>query len=884
MYGQDKFLLIALSKNAKDKIDKFSLTVDKINDALEELPVIKLFRSCYKEEDRVALHFNYKTDTHVLLLVKDEHENHFLCTDFWYGKQLSNNDSGNLCHRLYDDVKCRLTETAKISNYRDNAIDHSEAWRETLKKEKWKPSQGNSIEERKWCAYLDLFMRIIDSKTVEFKIGNVNKINNKRLRGSVIGSNEDKDKVSSTDRGEQILLKLKKSGNNGIRGKWLSYHKGNGNLEIEFDNGKRYDDLLKLVTSNQKYDTEDGSECNCEFVDEEKFHKIKAAEKENCFYFDGENIFTAKTKIYQENTNADKNEDGMLERGNLVYCINKNTIRLNNLFCSIDYSGDRSQIKVMERSFRKVIQLPIWDVLSGERVAKLPNGDFPVKFDSDSRLNDEQRKAVEKAINAPELCLIWGPPGTGKTEIIKEIAKQEAQIGNKALICSQGNLAVDNALARLDEIDGVYPFRIHKDSYELEGEDLDKVPTEKTSHRFYLSHLARLISNHQDKLDGNSKDKDILGKFESQIRKKLVSLAKETNNNESAGDNWEREIKQFAKLYKRRINVVGATLMGAGRDVYKSKDNYENVISNKLGIKIFNTVIIDEVSKATPPELFIPISLGKKLILVGDHKQLPPMFSICANDDQTLEEWAEQVGIKKAELGIDKTIFERLWKRHEGNASDVRAMLKRQYRMHKRIQGLIEQFYQDAEGGLECGLNEDELKQLEINHSIFDNIAIWSGTKEASKEKREGTSYYNDEEIDKVEKLLGKLTKLEDKGLSVGVITFYGAQLRKLKQRCGKYEQSFGKGKLVFGTVDRFQGRECDVVICSLVRNNKNGNIGFAKSINRINVAFSRARMALVILGNRGQFVYDLEDGEPKVAYKNIYDNCYKLTPKELEA
>ena len=100
------------------------------------------------------------------------------------------------------------------------------------------------------------------------------------------------------------------------------------------------------------------------------------------------------------------------------------------------------------------------------RVAKLPQ-EKDIELDND-KLNEKQQKAVIGGLTAPELFLIWGPPGTGKTEVIKEIAKQEAKRGHKTLICSQANLAVDNALARLYGQKEVYPFRIAKEKYKME--------------------------------------------------------------------------------------------------------------------------------------------------------------------------------------------------------------------------------------------------------------------------------------------------------------------------------------------------------------------------------------------------------------------------------
>ena len=546
-----------------------------------------------------------------------------------------------------------------------------------------------------------------------------------------------------------------------------------------------------------------------------------------------------------------------------IFYIDKTTIQPLTLHCSIDYFSEEYQVNIMKRCFNKVKDMQIWEILSGERVAKLPQ-QIDIKFDN-PKLNEEQKKAIEGALGAPEMFLIWGPPGTGKTEVIKEIAKQETLRGNKTLITSQANLAVDNALARLHETDSAYSFRIAKDGYELEGTDKAKVPFQNTSPRFYLDFLENQVKAAEE----NTFNKYFLRDIEK---------AKKSIDKKNKSDAEIREFGQFAELYRKKINVVGATLMECGKNYQKT-----NKLLNTVGIEKFDTVIIDEVSKATPPELFIPIPLGKKLILVGDHKQLPPVFKMLSGDDKPLEQWAEDVGIDKFELDVENTIFERLWNRHINEASAARSLLTQQYRMHPDIQKLIEPFYEDSEGTLKCGLLPEDIDKLKIEHSFFSTPTIWIGTQNSSKEKQQGTSFYNDDEIEKTGVLLKKLANLNDKNLSVGVITFYGAQLRELRnQYRQQYESKFGEGKLIFGTVDRFQGRECDVIICSLVRNNKHRNIGFASKVNRINVAFSRARKVLIILGCKEQFAYELKNKQAQKKYKYIYDNCHKPKPKEL--
>ena len=624
--------------------------------------------------------------------------------------------------------------------------------------------------------------------------------------------------------------------------------------------------------------------------------KYSGREKINC-YRNGELFFLAEGSINeyepQENDNTEESFQNENHKKIIIY-INPKTITPHRLYLSINFNSDEYQLGIMKESFKTVKSMPIWKVLSGDIPANLPNYDESIKLDND-KLNEEQKKAIICGLTAPELFLIWGPPGTGKTEVIKEIAKQEAKRGHKTLICSQANLAVDNALARLYGEEEVYPFRIAKEKYKMEGEDNDKVPCLDTVPKFAIELLENRLKKacKDDTIDEHITNlrEQFLKKL-NKVKKRISNINKKPSKKDNTpvkkDDHEMREFEQFAKLYSERINVVGTTLMESGkRGSYKAnKAERKKNITEKTGIEKFDTVIIDEVSKATPPELFIPISLGKRIILVGDFKQLPPMFKILSGDEKTQEEWAKEANIDPNELDTDNTIFERLWDGHTKDSSSIKAMLTQQYRMHPKIQSIIEPFYKNIEGTLSCGLNDEQIEKLEFKDNGLLGATVWVGTKKKrGEETKKGTSFINEDEINKVGKILEKISAVDDIGkeTSIGVITFYGAQLRELRNRYyHKYSQRFGEGKLVFGTVDRFQGRECDIIICSLVRNNKSRNIGFAKKPNRINVAFSRAKRCLIILGSREQFCYEGTEGATAL-YKPIYEKCHHPKPKDLE-
>jgi DNA polymerase III delta prime subunit len=306
----------------------------------------------------------------------------------------------------------------------------------------------------------------------------------------------------------------------------------------------------------------------------------------------------------------------------------------------------------------------------------------------------------------------------------------------------------------------------------------------------------------------------------------------------------ERDRDDLRRIYLDNANVVGITCVQAANRGFSEE------------FKSFDVVIIDEVSKCTPPELLIPALKGKKLVMVGDHRQLPPML-----DTSTLEEVAQTIGNTRDEL---KFLEESLFKSQFESADEsIKQMLTTQYRMHPFIMGAINQFY---DGKLESGILEPDTKRA---HHLADEIIqesqhlLWVKTPIENQflEQRNGTSYFNTPEIDAIERLcqqfentwVSKVANGEPKK-EIAVITFYGAQLRKIDERL--QSELFPSLEIRTGTVDRFQGMERPVVIVSMVRNNSKGDVGFAKKPERVNVAFSRAQELLIIVGCHNLFTH----------------------------
>lgn len=241
-------------------------------------------------------------------------------------------------------------------------------------------------------------------------------------------------------------------------------------------------------------------------------------------------------------------------------------------------------------------------------------------------------------------------------------------------------------------------------------------------------------------------------------------------------------------------------------------------------------------------------------MLVGDHKQLPPML----NND-TIEEIAEELGTTTEELNyLKESLFKKLF---ESAPESIKKMLTIQYRMHPQIMGAINQFYED---NLVCGFpspDEQRAHNLADSNIKDNNHIVWVKTPQGLefREQKVGTSIVNEKEIEVIEKICQQFEQTwsvqVNKGHSrkeVGIITFYGRQLKLIESTIDP--KKFPSLHIRTGTVDRFQGMERQVIIVSMVRNNEQKNVGFAKKPERVNVAFSRAQELLVIIGCHSLF------------------------------
>lgn len=339
----------------------------------------------------------------------------------------------------------------------------------------------------------------------------------------------------------------------------------------------------------------------------------------------------------------------------------------------------------------------------------------------------------------------------------------------------------------------------------------------------------------------------------------------------------EHDLDEIRKLYVRHANVIGTTCVASARKEFM--DNYPT----------FDVVIIDEVSKATPPELLLPMLKGKKIILVGDHHQLPPLIG-----DDTLEETLKAIleendqleGREELKKLLKESLFERLFK---NLPRSNKQMLAIQYRMHEKIMQTITPFYESEDDHLQCGLiDSDQVRDhlLESHYVKRQDHLIWLNMPNEKRyfeeQMKDGKSRFNPAELDVIREVLIDLDHATDKakkaGLmsaeakkSIGVISFYGEQVKKIN-RLIQQELNLQHLQLRTGTVDKFQGMEMDIILVSMVRNSnhKNADIGFANDYRRLNVALSRARELLMLIGSVDMFTIHAKQPEARAMYSRL--------------
>lgn len=462
----------------------------------------------------------------------------------------------------------------------------------------------------------------------------------------------------------------------------------------------------------------------------------------------------------------------------------------------------------------------IQEILLGQAEPSIPTSLPEVDF-FNSSLNDPQKEAVKFSLSESEISLIHGPPGTGKTYTLIEIIRQLVARGERVLVCGPSNVSVDNILERLQE--------------HLKGNKVLRI-----------GHPARLFqANRMHSLDIVSKTGNhgqVIRELREEIDQQLSRVRKTRSGKERREiygevkllrkDFRTREKKVFSDIIMES-QVVVSTLHGAGSYSLRNA---------KLASQrpLFDTIIIDEVSQSLEAQCWIPIMDfpdAKKLIIAGDNKQLPPV--VMSKEGKTKDV-------------LEKTLFDRIEGLKSGKR--LRILLSIQYRMNSAIMGFPStQFYNGLLKADDSVANRTlaGLPNIESNEDTEAPV-VWLDTQgddfpetsldETSKFE---TSKFNENEAYLVYNYVKKLIEYGTEQKSIGIIAPYSAQVSLLiKIIHEKYEQ------IEIATVDGFQGREKDIIILSLVRSNDKGEVGFLGEERRLNVAMTRPRRQLCVVGD----------------------------------
>ncbi len=509
--------------------------------------------------------------------------------------------------------------------------------------------------------------------------------------------------------------------------------------------------------------------------------------------------------------------------------------RLENSKLGVDLTFDEVSYREMDHALSEVIRArsnrlaELRDVLLGARQARFraSRADDPVSSDLfyPSALNESQRAAVRHVMSAQDVAIIHGPPGTGKTTTLVQAILETIRRERRVLVCAPSNTAVDLLTVKLAER-GVNVIRLGNPSR------ISSLLLEHTLDARVMAHpsYSKMHAMRQTADQHRATASERVRNFGFEERQQRQLLREEARMLIQAANDLERFITEDVL---ESVQVITCTLVGA------SNRNIRHLT--------FETVFIDEAAQALEPGCWIPIARGERVILAGDHHQLPPTVK----------------SEKAAREGLRETLFEKCIKRQPATAR----MLTVQYRMHEHIMAFSSgQFYggqlEAHQSVRHAGLDAyDRRFAPDLPVEFIDTAGL--GFLEITIIESRSTA--NPEEADLLLRRLAQLLEPcdqveaehehehEQNPLSIGVIAPYRAQINYLKDAIEDNNALNGflqRRMLSVGTVDSYQGQERDIIAISLTRSNRHGDIGFLSDIRRMNVGMTRARRKLLIVGD----------------------------------
>lgn len=463
----------------------------------------------------------------------------------------------------------------------------------------------------------------------------------------------------------------------------------------------------------------------------------------------------------------------------------------------------------------------------------------------DKSLNESQKKAIKRALASRNFFLIHGPFGTGKTRTLIELINQEYLLGSKILATAESNAAIDNILERLSKSSSEinltrlgHPQRVDKENikytlaYKVENHPLNEKIEELREKIEKLSKKRDEYTKPTPRYRRGYSDSEI---FRLGVQRQGGRGISPSTMNSMA--NWIEKNKDVDELH----NTIKDLENNIIHDIVDKSDVILSTNSSAALEAIektkFNIAIVDEASQATIPSVLIPIAKAQKFVLAGDHKQLPPTI----------------ISSKAHEL--EDTLFEELINKYP----DKSALLNTQYRMNQLLMEFPNsEFYNSKLDSAETvkdivitdiieenKLSETEKVKIEDQLLSDKQPLIFVDTSEidknGEKKLKDSKSIINLAEAETTLEIVDFYQKLGIDDKDIGIISPYADQVSLLKN----------KTDVEVKTVDGFQGREKEIIIISTVRSNDKGKIGFLSDLRRLNVALTRAKRKLIIIGNK---------------------------------
>ena len=553
-----------------------------------------------------------------------------------------------------------------------------------------------------------------------------------------------------------------------------------------------YNSLNQLVVEVFRQSDDDEIEHNFEFGRPVAFFRIN--EKNQIKYFN----FTATVSY----VDGDRMVVAVPDNGQLIDVQGAEQVGIQLFFDETSY---KTMFEALDRVMKAKGRLGYLRDLFYSRQKAETFSFAPMHF---PYLNRTQEEAVNRVLWAKDVAVVHGPPGTGKTTTLVEAIYETLRRENQVLVCAQSNMAVDWISEKLVDR-GINVLRIGN-------------PTRVNDKMLSFTYERRFEAH---------PDYEMLWS----IRKAIRELRAHRKRGDEKYHQKIERLKERATELEVRINaqlfgearVIACTLVGSANHLLEGQK--------------FGTLFIDEAAQALEAACWIPIRRVSRVVLAGDHCQLPP----------TVKSIAALKG------GLGKTLMERIVE----NKPEVVTLLKMQYRMNEEIMRFSSDWFYGnmVESAPEVkyrSILDFDIPMTWIDTSKFE---IPEDSNVSFKEQFVGESFGR---INKAEAELTLLTletyfnkigkqRILDERLDVGIISPYRAQVQYLRRQIKKKEWAKPYRQLIsVNTVDGFQGQERDIILISLVRANDDGQIGFLRDLRRMNVAITRARMKLIILGD----------------------------------